>query len=176
MPSANIKLTYRQVIDAGAMTDFEKNIWHFSYEAYRITSQTYNNDGSITTFSGLIAKDARANSLHYTTGVAVSGFVEKLKKNIPHLKDALVQDIAFDNWQFEIIESDILNKSLHKVAILYTTGTFTLHQMIGETMLLSKENVPENGQHKNDDTFMLLLQPGLSIIKYGEFSGINNYV
>ncbi len=175
MPKANIKLTYRQVI-AAAATDFERNVWHFSYEEYKIKSQVYNPDRSITTFSGLIEKDARANSLHYKTGFAVSGFVEKLKNKIPTLKDALGQDIAFDNWQFEIIESDILNKSLHKVAIQYTTVPFTLHQVIGETMLLSKENIPENGCHKNDDTFMLVLQPGLCIIKYNEFSSINKYV
>jgi hypothetical protein len=144
MTKAIIKLTYRQVIDASCATDFEKNAWHFSYEEYKLKSQAYNLDGSIKTFSRLKEKDGRANSLHYKTGFAISGFVEKLKGKIPLLQDALGQAILFDSWQLELVESDITNKALHKIAILYTTEFFTLHQVMGETLLLSKENNAEN--------------------------------
>ena len=173
MVKAIIKLTYRQIIDATAATDFEKNARHFSYEEFKLKSQAYNLDGKINRFSQLKEKDGRANSLHYKTGFAVSGFVENLKGKIPLLQDALGQTINFDTWQLELIESDISNKALHKIAIQYTTGQFTLHQVIGETLLLSKENKPENGQHKNDDTCMIALQPGLSIVQYRQINTVN---
>ena len=174
MPKAIIQLTYRQIIDATSQADFEKNILNFSYEEYKMKSQVYNTDGSIATFTALKEKDGRANSLHYKAGFAIGGIVEGLKNKIPFLQDALGQAIIFDTYKFEVIESDITNKLLHKVAIHYTTGIFTLHQVIGETLLLSKENAPENGYHKPDDTFMIKMLQGLSIINYEELPILNN--
>jgi hypothetical protein len=175
MAKAFIKLAYRQTIDAGAATDFEKNVWHFSYEEYKLKSQAYNLDNTINRFSQLKEKDGRANSLHYKSGFAVGSFVENLKGKIPSLQDALGQSIHFDSWQFEVIESDITDKTLHKIAIVYTTSFFTIHQVIGETLLLSKEKNPEHGQYQNDETFMIALQPGLSIIQYQEINVMNLY-
>lgn len=61
------------------------------------------------------------------------------------------------------------------MAIHYTTGLFTLHQIIGKTLLLSKENDPEYRYQKPNNTFMLAMQPGLFIINYQELSDVNKY-
>ena len=168
MQKAIIQLTYRQVIDASADTTFEKNVLHFSYEEYKMKSQAYNRDGSIATFTALKAKDGRANSLHYKAGFAIGGLIGGLNNKIPFLRDALGQPVEFDNHTFEVIESDITNILLHKVAIHFITGWLTLFEIIGDSLLLSKKNDLENGFQKPVETFMLKLQPGLSIINYQE--------
>jgi hypothetical protein len=168
MPIAIIRLTYRQIIDVSAQTDFEKNVLHFSYEEYKMKSQAYNSDGSITTFTALKEKDGRANSLHYKTGFAIDGLVDGLKNIIPYLQDTSGQRVAFETYKFELIESDIANKQSHKVAIHYITGRFILYQVIGEILLLSKSN-DDSDFNNPAETFMIKIRDGLSIIQYQEF-------
>ncbi|MEO5890966.1 MAG: hypothetical protein ABIQ31_11975 [Ferruginibacter sp.] len=166
MQKAIIQLTYRQVIDATSNSIFEKRVLHYSYEEYKMKSQAYNMDGNIATFTALKEKDGRANSLHYKSGFAIGGLIDGLKNNMPFLKDMLGQNVGFDTYKFELIESDITNMLLHKVAIHYITGWLTLYEIIGDTLLLSKENDLEASVHKPVETFMLKMQPGLSITSY----------
>ncbi|QEH43062.1 hypothetical protein [Chitinophaga sp. XS-30] len=42
-------------------------------------------------------------------------------KKIPGASNALGQSIPFDNYQFEILVSDIRNPNIHAAAIIYTT-------------------------------------------------------
>ncbi len=53
MPKAIMQLTFRQIFNASSATDFEKNVWYFSYEEYKMKSQAYSAAASITTFSVL---------------------------------------------------------------------------------------------------------------------------
>lgn len=79
-----------------------------------LKSQAYNPEGKIKTFSELKAADGRANSLHYKTGFAVGGFISLLKNQILFLQDAAGKTILFYTFRFEVLESDITNKSAHK--------------------------------------------------------------
>lgn len=174
MAKAIIQIIYRQIIDASSQSDFEKNILHFSYQEYKMKSQAYNTESTVNTFTDLKAKDGRANSLHYKSGFAIGGFVDGLKNQIPHLKDTLGKAIVFETYQFEVIESDITNRFLHKVAIHYITGWFTLHLVMGEAILLSKADNMETDFCKPLETFMLKIQDGLSIMKYKELPSLQN--
>lgn len=172
MPIAVVQFTYRQIIDALSATDFEKNVLHFSYEEYKMKSQAYNTDGSSTTFTALKEKDGRANSLHYKSGFAVGGLIDGLKNKVPFLQDVSGQELAFETYKFEVIESDIANKLLHKVAVHYITGRFVLYQVIGDLLLLSSTDT--NSDYNNPaETFMLKMRPGLSISHYQGFSILN---
>ena len=173
MSKVFIQLTYRQIIDASAQTDFEKNVLHFSFEEYKMKSQAYNADGSIKTFTALKTKDGRANSLHYKAGFVIGGIVEQLQNKIPFLQDALGKAIEFDTHQFEVIESDTTNIHMHKVAIHYTTKRFIWLQTIGESLLLSQEYDGEDVAIKRVETFMLKMQEGLSITNYQSFPVFN---
>ncbi len=165
MPKALIKISYRQIIDTSTEGSFAKNILNASYEEFKMKSQAYNPAGEFTTFTQLKANDGRANSLHYKCGFPIGGFIDKLNKQIPFLQDAAGQNIEFATYQLEVIESDITNKLLHKVAIHYISDRFDLYEIIGENLLLSKSEAPNE---EGAETFILRLCEGLSIIEYKE--------
>lgn len=166
MPKAIIKLAYRQILDANSEGEFAKNILQYSYEEFKLKSQVYNMEGKFTTFSELKANDGRANSLHYKSGFPIGGFINSLNKKIPILKDALGKDLMFDTYQFEIIESDITDIKVHKVAIVYYTGFYSLHDAYGEYVVLSAgdNRIIEAGLPQ--ETFVLKFQPDLAICNY----------
>lgn len=175
MPTAIIQLSFRQIINAGSTGDFEKAVLQLSYQEYKMKSQAYNPDGSTATFSALRARDGRANSLHYKSGFAIGGLVEGLKNTIPGLADSAGQALNFDTFRFEVLESDITNQAVHRVAIHYITDWLTLYQVIGDMLLLSNKNDLEEVCRKPVETFTLKMQDGLSIIQYQEFPQLKHH-
>jgi hypothetical protein len=166
MEKALVKLSFRQLIDMHARTSFEKDVFHESYNEFLMQVQAYNRDQQFTTWEQVRAANPKAGSLNYKVGFSIGLFVRGLQQQIPGLSDNLGNPIAFDNHRFEIITSDITNKAAHKVSIIYTTDTLTLLGVLGEYMLLAagdQLNIP--GQQEAQ-TFMLKLQPQLSVSAY----------
>ena len=168
MPKALIKIAYRQVIDASTQNEFEKNILQFSYGEFKLKSQAYNPEGKFKTFSELKNNDGRANSLHYKSGFAVIGFLDALAKKIPFFEDTLGHSVLFNGYKFEVIESDITNKLMHKVSITYYTDTLALYEIIGDYLLLASVDKTLDEENESTDTFMIKMQPGISVISYKE--------
>ena len=172
MSKALIKITYRQIINASAQSSFEKQVLKASYEEFLLKSQAYNKEGTIKTFSAMKANDGRANSLHYKSGFAVGGYISTLHKKIPGLPDTVGQAVLFDTHRFELIESDITDQSAHTVAIWYYTDTLTLLEHFGDQLLLAygDKTVELYGTEpqKIDNSFLLQLQPGMSIVQYAQ--------
>lgn len=88
----------------------------------------------------------------------------ELNNQIPGLADVLDQPIPFSEHRFDLLESDLTDRSRHRVAITYLTDTLTWLGTVGNTLLLTAGD-PANGLV---DTFMVALQPGLSIVSYAE--------
>jgi len=172
MPKALIKIAYKQVIDSSSKTIFEKNILHASYEEYKMKQQAYNADGGITTFTALKAKDGRANSLHYKSGFAVGGLIEALKNNITVLQDNAEPVFVFEMYRFEVLESDITNALLHKVAVHYISATLTLFEIIGDYLLLAKGDMTTANTTEPAETFLVKVQPGMTIVSYKEIKNL----
>jgi len=165
MDKAFIKLSYRQVIDAQSTGNFERNVLYASYNEFLLKSQAYNPEKKFTSFREMVNNDGRANSLHYKSGFAVGNFVEALNKKIPYLYDNTGKNILFENWQFELIVSDITNRTSHVVAINYFTEVLTLYHIIGKYLLLAYGGTSEH-MTEPSDTFLLKVQPQLSITNY----------
>jgi hypothetical protein len=166
MPAALIKIAYRQIINAASQNAFEKNILNYSYNEFLLKSQVYNLEGKFKTFTELKANDGRANSLHYKSGFAVGGLIDRLNKKIPFLQDTLGQPVVFDTYKFEVIESDITNRLLHKVSITYITGVLTLFAAIGECLVLAAGDQLTATITEPVDSFSLKMQVNLSIVSY----------
>jgi len=165
MYKAKIKLVYRQVIDESSESAFEKAIFKASYQEFLLKSQAYNMDGRIKTFSKLKENDGRANSLHYKLSFSVLHFIAQLNNKIPVIKDNLGNKLTFETARFELIESHTEDISLHKVAIHYETPHFMLIDFMGEYLLLTAD---DHGENKAADTFVVRMQPDLSILSYQE--------
>lgn len=158
MSKVLIKLTYKQVIDSSAETDFERNIFSASYEEFLLKSQAYNPGRVLRTFSEMKNNDGRASLLHYKLSFVIGYFIETLKNKIPVFTDTLGNSINFQVPQMELIESDITDIKAHKVAINYITGELLLLNTIGEYLILSADN--------GETTFTVKMQAQLAISRY----------
>jgi hypothetical protein len=167
MYKAKINLVYRQVIDESSESAFEKAIFRASYQEFLLKSQAYNMDGRFKTFSKLKENDGRANSLHYKLSFSVLHFIAQLNNKIPVIKDNLGNKLTFETARFELIESHTEDISLHKIAIHYETPHFMLIDFMGEYLLLTDGEPVEN---KTAETFVVRMQPDLSVLSYREVS------
>jgi hypothetical protein len=166
MEKALIKIAYKQVIDASSHGAFEQNVFNYSYNELWLKSQVYNPEGKFKTFTQLKANDGRANSLHYKSGFAIGGFVALLQNKIPIVQGSLGENILFSSHKFEVIESDVGDKAMHKIAIHYITGTLSFYGNIGEYMLLATGDHLSGQRDEAVETFSLKMQDNLSIVSY----------
>jgi hypothetical protein len=165
MANALIKFAYRQVIGADAEGKFEKSVFNATYQEFLLKSQAYNIDRGFKTFSEMKKNDGRANSLHYKMSFAALHLLHSLDNKIPGLKDNAGKSIIFETPKFELIESDVTDKSVHKIAINYCTGLYTLMATAGEYMILADGDASDR---EMADTITLQMQPELSVFFYKE--------
>jgi hypothetical protein len=85
------------------------------------------------------------------------------------LHDALGNQVDYEQPVFELIESDITQIKAHQIGIKFITGTLMLHQVIGNNMILSLEDLIQDDRDFID-TFTLPMQPGLAITSYRELN------
>jgi len=163
MYRAKIQLVYKQEIDAKSETAFEKAIFKASYDEFLLKSQAYNREGLLKTFSQMKAADGRANSLHYKLSFSVLHFITQLNNRMPVIKDNLGNKVAFETPRFELIESHTEDISMHKVAVFYETAPLILVEFMGEYLLLANG---DNAENELTNTFVIRMQPNLSIINY----------
>ncbi|MBD0285569.1 MAG: hypothetical protein ICV79_09115 [Flavisolibacter sp.] len=169
MQKALIKLAYRQIIDSSSQGMFENNVFNDSYQEYLMQVQAYDSENRYSTFSELVAQVPKAQSLHYKVGFSIGLYIKELNNLIPHLEDSLGRLIVpFETHQFEIVDSDITNKAIHKVAITYTTGFMILIGVVGDYLVLSVNDESKATSSEPMDTFMLRVQSNLSIVSYKE--------
>jgi hypothetical protein len=173
MEKALVTLSFRHTIDINARTPFEQEVFHESYNEFLMQIQAYNREQQFTTWEQVRAANPKSASLHYKVGFSIGLFVKGLQQQIPGLADTLGKSVPFAGHQFEIIASDITSKSAHRVAIIYTTDTLTLLGAVGEYMLLASGDQLTNVQIQQVQTFMLKLQPSLSISGY-TLQGLSN--
>ena len=160
-----------------SQTSFEKNVFNASYKEFLLKSQAYNPEKKFTTFSEIVANDGRANSLHYKTSFAVLHHIETLQNKIPGLEDESGRiKIPFLIPEFKLLESDITDKSLHRVAIIYITDTITLIDNFGEYLLLALGDQSQPIGNQGLETFMNKMQDNLSIINYKEVVSENIFI
>jgi hypothetical protein len=164
---AHIKIAFRQIIDVNCNSQFEKNVLRASFNEFVLKSQAYNLENRFRTFQEMVENDGRANSLHYKSGFAITNFIKALNNKMPVLQDSLARPIHFITHKFEIIDSDLSDASVHKVAVTYMTDTLTLFGSMGDYLLLGV------GIQNPVDTFVLKMRDGLSIFNYVECGAEN---
>jgi hypothetical protein len=170
MAKALIKLVYKQVIDSKSQGNFERNMFRSSYDEFLLESEAYNPQGKFKTFDEIKTNDPAASSLHYKLSFAVGHLIEALDSKIPGLHDTLGNNLLFDSVGFKLLASSITDPDAHKIVIYYNTGLFTLHEVVGTYLLVSAgENLTQSSD-KAAETFLLNMQPGLSVVSYRELN------
>ena len=164
-----IRFCYRKVIDASSQKTWDKYVFESSYKEFLMQAQFYNQEKKYNSFSELIINVPAAEKLHFLVSAAITGYLQQLNETIPDILNNMGKHfLQFKNYRFEIIDSDINNKSNHRVAISFFSGLMIWHDTIDGYLLVSPVH-----DEKNEDgilTHLVQLQPFLGIysLKNGE--------
>jgi hypothetical protein len=147
MQKGTIRLCYRKVIDAQSAKPWEKLVFEDSYAEFLMQSQLYNHEKKYSTFSDIITHVPAAERLHFLVSAAVIGYLQQLQGRVPDLVNNLGRlFLPFNNYRFEIINSDINDRTKHRVAINFYTDHLVWHDTINNQLLLSVPGNTENGE------------------------------
>jgi hypothetical protein len=138
MPNRTITLCYRKVIDASAAKPWEKLVFEDSYTEFKMQAQLYNQEKKYSSFAELRQQVPGADQLHFLVSAAVIGYIKQLNETIPDILNNLgKQFLRFTKFQFEIINSDLQDKSKHQMAINFYSEPLCWHETIGNFLLVS---------------------------------------
>jgi len=161
MPKKVIILCYRKIIDSTTTNPWDNFIYEDSFAEFKMQSQFYNQEEQYNTFAELILNVPGSEKLHFLVSAAITGYLRQLNGIIPDILDNLGRRfLAFENFKFEIINSDINNIEKHKVAINFFSKPLVWHDTVDNHLLVSQ--FTETAQ---DEVFTNLfqIQPFVSI-------------
>ena len=167
MPNRTITLCYRKVIDASAAKPWDKLVFEDSYTEFKMQAQLYNQEKKYSSFAELRQQVPGADQLHFLVSAAVIGYIQQLKETIPDILNNLgKQFLRFTKFQFEIINSDLQDKSKHQMAINFYSEPLCWHETIGNFLLVS-DKPAEAGEVQ---TNLFQLQPYMNIHSLQNFT------
>jgi hypothetical protein len=139
MPARTITLCYRKLLDATASRPWEKLVWNDTYAELRLQAQRLDPERRHRTFAELTHHLPGAGQLHFLVSAAARGYLQQLDGRVPDVLDNLGrQFLRFTQFQFEIINSDLLDPSRHQVAINFYSEPLLWHDTIGPYLLASE--------------------------------------
>ena len=129
--------------------------------------QFYNTEKKYQTFASLLNDVPAAEKLHFLSSTAAVGYLRQLNGFIPDVyNNRGNRFLTFNDFKFEIIDSDFTDKTKHRVAISFFSDGFVWHETVADYMLLSSVDA---GQTKDGVfTHMLRMQPYLDIYSLKE--------
>lgn len=163
-----IRLCYRKIIDADSSKLWDKAVFDATHLEFYMQTQRLDPEGKFRTFQELLENVSNTDQLHYLTSTAAVGYIRQLKDIVPDIANAFGKlCLPFKNFKFEIIDSHILDKTQHKVAIYFYTEPIIWVDTVHNQLLISYENSLENvAAGKEIETDLISLVPYLSISHY----------
>lgn len=158
-----ITLCYRKIIDAASAKPWDKMVFEDSYREFKIQAQMIAQGTPYTTYGELLVNVPGASQLAAQVTPAIIGYVQQLNQTVPDILNNLGRRfLKFKNFQFELINSSITDKSKHQVAVNFYTEPLLWHNTIQNFLLVSDASVEmTDGAEINTNLFEL--QPYLNI-------------
>lgn len=140
MLTRRITLCYRKIIDASATRPWDKLVLDDSYRELRMQAQYFNQEKKYRTFGELLHYVPGADRLHGLASGAIIGYLQQLGGVVPDILDNLGRRfLRFDKFQFELINSDLLDPSKHQVAVSFFSEPLRWHDTVGPYLIASAE-------------------------------------
>ncbi|MCK8491628.1 hypothetical protein M0L20_07165 [Spirosoma sp. RP8] len=160
-----IRLSYRKIIDASSQKAWDKYVFDDTYQEFYMQAQSYNQDSMYSTFQELLTHVPEADKLHYLTSRAAIGYIRQLNGIVPEIVNASGKlCLPFTQFKFEILQSHVQNKELHKVAISFYSEPLTWIDTIGNSLLITYGDQRQSlHEGKEIETDLLALQPYLNV-------------
>jgi hypothetical protein len=126
-------------------------------------AQNFNSGNRYQSFGELLHYVPEAGRLHFLVSGAVTGYIQQLNQRVPDILNNLGRHfLHFNQFHFELINSDIHDKSKHQVAINFFSEPLTWHDTVGQFLLVSKAGGAP-GPAGETLTHLVPLRPFLSI-------------
>ncbi len=155
-----ITICYRKIITSASPKPWEKLVFEDSYAEFKMQAQLYNKQKKYRSFAELVQHAPGAEQLHFLVSAAITGYMQQLNQTIPDILNNVGKHfLKFNQFQFEIINSDITDPSKHQVAINFYSEPLVWHETIGNYLLVSENK--EAAQISL--THLFSLQPYLTI-------------
>ncbi|WBO84876.1 hypothetical protein [Hymenobacter yonginensis] len=156
-----ITLSYRKVLDAQSGRSWDKLVLADTYAELRLQAQNVNPNQQYRTYAELVQHVPGAAQLSFLVSAAARGYVQQLGGWVPDVADNQGRlFLKFTQFQFEIINSDLLDASRHQVAVTFYAEPVIWHETIGAYLLISPCPAPTTGEIR---TTLFQLQPYLAI-------------
>ena len=160
-----IRLSYRKIIDRSSANAWDRLVFDDTYTEFLMQSQFYNQEKKYHRLDELINNVPGADKLHFLVSSAVIGYLKQLNGKIPGpLNSQGKYFLTFTSYRFEIIHSDIRDKSAHQVAVNFYSEPLVWQATVGDQLLVSPLS-----QVAGDDgvlTELIQLQPSLNIYSF----------
>ncbi|CAM4383857.1 hypothetical protein SAMN06265348_11463 [Pedobacter westerhofensis] len=159
MATRIINLCYRKIIDANAAGIWEQLVFNDTYTEFLMQAQYYNQEKKYTSLAQLVLHVPDAERLHFLVSAACIEYLQQLNERIPDIYNILGNKfLNFKSFHFEIINSDITQRSAHQVAINFYSEPLIWHDSIGSYLLVSQKDAKQP-----ELTDLVKLVPFLSI-------------
>lgn len=164
MKKVKIRLAYRLVITSDSDFLWDRYVFEDTFLEYAMQSQLYNSvENPKNTFRELLNENEKAEKLHFLTGIAAHNYTLQLKGHFHRITDVLGSSyFPFTEYRFDIINTDIRDRTKHKVGITFYSPELLLLDIINNCYLVAKDTGKSNGH----DTLMFAVRPDLSICYY----------
>lgn len=153
-------LCYRKIIDAASARPWDKLVFEDTYAELQLQAQLYNPERRFRTYAELLQHAPGAGQLPFLVSGVARAYLPQLQGLVPDIVDNLGRHfLKFSRFQFEIINSDLLDRSRHQVAINFYSDPLIWHATIDNLLLVSE--AAATGEERL--THLVHLQPFLSI-------------
>jgi hypothetical protein len=159
-----IQLCYYKIIDTGSWTAWDKSVFENTYREFYMQAQQFDQKGLYSTFQEILDDNPKAEQMHYLVSTAATNYIRDLKF-IPEIANNSGKlCLKFQNFKFEILQSHISKKDLHRVAISFYSDSLTWIDTIGNQLLIAYGDQREALKAGREvPTDMIALQNCLSI-------------
>jgi len=167
MSARIIRFCYRKIIDSASQKTWDRFVFDSSYAEFLMQSQLYNKEKMYSSFSEIAMNVPGADKLHFLVSASVTGYIQQLNEQVPDITDNLGKlFLRFKGYRFEIINSDVNDKSKHRVAINFFTEPMIWYDTIDKYLLVSSQGT--NASADGILTHLVELQPFFSIYSLKE--------
>ncbi|MBA4053265.1 MAG: hypothetical protein C0490_00995 [Marivirga sp.] len=170
-----IQLCGRKIIDAKSASVWDKYVFDDTYREFCLQAQQFDQQKKYTTFQEILKNEPKADQMHYLVSTAAIGYIRQLNGKMPDVVSVFSKPcVPFKNFRFEIVQSHIEDKALHKVVIyFYGEPLIWIDTINGNQLLFAMGDQLESfNSGKKVETEILVMSSNLSISSFQQ----NNFL
>ena len=138
-----IRISYTKRISSNNTAVWDQLVFNSTWQELLMQSQFYDQEKQYKTFRQLLQQVTAAERLHFLVSTSVVGYLKQLNGIVPDvLNKRGMPFLLFNDFKFEIIDSDFNDRSKHEVQITFFSDPVVWHNTIGESLLLSNPQEP----------------------------------